>query len=74
MDELQVHNRLAEYRQAVGLSQQQVADAINVSRKTISTIETSRFTPSVLIALQLAEFYQVPVEQLFSLRPFPAAG
>lgn len=71
MDELQVYNRLAEQRQFAGLSQQQLADAINVSRKTISTIETSRFTPSVLIALQLAEFYQIPVEQLFSLQPFP---
>ncbi len=70
MDELQVYNRLAEQRQVAGLSQQQLADAINVSRKPISTIETSRFTPSVFIALQLAEFYQIPVEQLFSLQPF----
>ena len=70
MDELQVYNRLAEQRQAAGLSQQQLADAINVSRKTISTIETCRFTPSVLIALQLAEFFQIPVEQLFSLTAF----
>lgn len=71
MDELQVYNRLAEQRQVAGLSQQQLADAINVSRKTISTIETCRFTPSVLIALQLAEYFQVPVEQLFGLQPFP---
>lgn len=72
MSEANLYNRIAELRAARNLSQQQLADAIGVSRKTISTVETSRFTPSVQIALQLARYFAVPVEQIFSLEPFYA--
>ena len=68
MEEQTLYNRIAELRAARGLSQQQLADAIGVSRKTISTLETGRFTPSVVIALKLAQFFAVPVEQIFSLK------
>ncbi|BDF96267.1 helix-turn-helix transcriptional regulator [Pseudoalteromonas sp. KAN5] len=62
-----MQNHIAEFRKAVGLSQQDLADAINVSRKTISTIETSRFTPSVIIALKIAQHFNTSVERLFIL-------
>lgn len=70
MEAQTLYNRIAELRAARGLSQQQLADAIGVSRKTISTVETSRFTPSVLIALQMARYFEVPVEQIFSFDSF----
>ena len=70
MEEQQLYNRIAELRAAKGLSQQQLADAIGVSRKTISTVETGRFTPSVVIALQMARYFEVPVEQIFSFDGF----
>lgn len=63
----ELDNNLAKFRARKGLSQQELADAIGVSRKTISTVETGRFTPSVIIALKLAAFFDVPVEQLFYL-------
>lgn len=62
-----VYNRIAIERKIHGLSQQQLADAIGVSRKTISTVETRRFTPSVVVALKLAYYFNLPVETLFSL-------
>lgn len=65
MDELS--NSIAVLRAARQLSQTELAEAIGVSRKTISTVETGRFTPSVIIALKLAKFFDVPVEQIFSL-------
>ena len=70
MEERQLHNKIAQLRAAKGLSQQQLADAIGVSRKTISTVETGRFTPSVVIALQMARYFEVPVEQIFSFDGF----
>jgi putative transcriptional regulator len=70
MEEQKLYNRIAELRAARGLSQQQLADAIGVSRKTISTVETGRFTPSVVIALQMARYFEVPVEQIFSFDGF----
>ncbi|RUO20418.1 transcriptional regulator [Aliidiomarina iranensis] len=62
-----VTNNLSLLRGGAGLSQQELADAIGVSRKTISTIETARFMPSVVIALKLAAHFAVPVEQIFQL-------
>ncbi len=66
MDELS--NSIALLRAGRQISQTELAEAIGVSRKTISTVETGRFTPSVVIALKLAQFFEVPVEQVFSLK------
>ncbi|TDF42285.1 transcriptional regulator [Alteromonadaceae bacterium M269] len=60
-------NNIAKLRGKRKISQQELADIINVSRKTISTVETGRFTPSVVIALKLARYFEVPVEKIFEL-------
>ena len=62
-----VQNNIAKFRKDKGLSQQELAGAIAVSRKTISTVETGRFIPSVIIALKIAAHFEVAVEQLFTL-------
>ncbi|HCV05505.1 helix-turn-helix transcriptional regulator [Pseudoalteromonas sp. SSMSWG5] len=62
-----MQNNIAKFRKDKGLSQQELADAIAVSRKTISTVETGRFIPSVIIALKIAAHFEVAVEQLFTL-------
>jgi len=64
-DELQ--NRIRVFRAEHRMSQGELADAIGVSRKTISTIEVGRFVPSTVIALKLARHFGVPVEEIFSL-------
>lgn len=60
-------NNIAKLRSKQKISQQELADAIGVSRKTISTVETGRFTPSVVIALKMARYFEVPVERIFEL-------
>ncbi|WP_462165993.1 helix-turn-helix transcriptional regulator [Pseudoalteromonas sp. GB43] len=62
-----MQNNIAKFRKEKGLSQQELADAITVSRKTISTVETYRFIPSVIIALKIAAHFELSVEQLFTL-------
>ena len=62
-----MQNNIAKFRKDKGLSQQELADAIAVSRKTISTVETGRFIPSVIIALKIAAQFELSVEQLFTL-------
>lgn len=66
----ELDNNIAKLRSRNGLSQQDLADAIGVSRKTISTVETGLFTPSVVIALKIARHFKVPVERVFSLDEF----
>ncbi len=63
----ELDNNIAKLRSKQKISQQELADAIGVSRKTISTVETGRFTPSVVIALKIARYFEVPVEKIFEL-------
>lgn len=60
-------NRLREAREAKGMTQAQLAEAIGVSRKTVNTVENGVFVPSTLIALKLAAALGETVESLFSL-------
>ncbi|AGH42354.1 helix-turn-helix transcriptional regulator [Paraglaciecola psychrophila] len=60
-------NNIAKLQGKLKISQQELADGIGVSRKTISTVETGRFTPSVVIALKLAAYFHVTVESIFSI-------
>lgn len=60
-------NRIRVLRAERRISQADLAEAIEVSRKTISTIEVGRFTPSTVIALKIARYFEVPVEEVFSL-------
>ena len=60
-------NRLRDAREARGWTQAQLAEAIQVSRKTVNTVENGVFTPSTTIALKLAKALGEPVEHLFWL-------
>lgn len=62
-----LNNRIRVYRAEHRMSQTELAEAIGVSRKTISTIEVGRFVPSTVIALKIAGYFKVPVEDIFSL-------
>jgi putative transcriptional regulator len=50
-----------------GISQQELANAVGVTRLTIHSIETGKFNPSVLLALKISRFFGKPVEEIFFL-------
>ena len=58
-------NRLKEFRARFNLTQENLAGLIEVSRQTINAIENSRFNPSLDIAFELAEVFEVSVDELF---------
>jgi putative transcriptional regulator len=58
-------NEVREMRTAMGLSQQQLGEAMDVSRQTINSIEKERYTPSLPLAIALARFFETTVEELF---------
>lgn len=64
----ELDNRIRVFRAEHRMSQGDLAEAIGVSRKTISTIEVGRFIPSTVIALKIARYFGVPVESVFYLR------
>ncbi len=64
-DRLILKNRLKEVRAEQGLSQQQLADTVGVSRNTISSIETGQFNPTAKLALILCIALDKKFEELF---------
>ena len=60
-----MHNEIRDLRTARGLSQQQLGQAMDVSRQTINSIETGRYTPSLPLAIALARYFDKPVEEIF---------
>ncbi len=58
---------LKEHRQRAGLTQMELATQVEVSRKTINTVENGVFVPSTLLALRLAKCLGLSVEELFQL-------
>jgi putative transcriptional regulator len=60
-------NRVRELRARFRISQQELADRIEVSRQTIALIERGDYSPSVVIALKMAQLFKEPVETIFYL-------
>jgi len=63
-----LNNRLREERARRNLTQADLATLVQVSRKTINTVENGVFIPSTVLALKLARVLETPVETLFELR------
>lgn len=67
MDEFTLRNRVRVFRAEHRMTQSDLGEAIGVSRKTVSTIQVGRFTPSTVMALVMARHFDVPVEKVFWL-------
>ena len=63
----ELNNKIKVYRAMRNISQEELAIAIEVTRKTITTIETGKFVPSTIIALKIARYFKVSVEDIFEL-------
>lgn len=60
-----MRNDVRECRVAKGLSQADLAQRLDVSRQTVNSIETDRYTPSLPLAIAIARFFGVTVEEIF---------
>lgn len=69
-----VHQRIAMLRAERGITRRELADGVGVHYQTIGYLERGEFSPSLHLALSIAAFFEVPVEVVFSLAPFPRLG
>ena len=65
--EASVVNRIEKLRLAKGISRQQLADAVGVHYQTVGYIERGEYSPSLVLALQIAKVLSTPVEKIFKL-------
>lgn len=69
-----MHNRIAMLRAERGTSRRELADALGVHYQTIGYLERGEYSPSLELALRLAEHFDVAVEVVFSLVPVQRLG
>lgn len=62
-----VNNTVITLRQKRGVTQQELADSVGVTRQTVIAIEKGNYAPSVALALLIAKYFNVSVEDVFSL-------
>ncbi len=62
-----IKNEVNSYRVKKGMTQEELAEKIGVTRQTIIAIEKGNYTPSVSLALKLSETFSVSVEKLFNI-------
>jgi putative transcriptional regulator len=68
-----IYTNLATVLWQRGITREQLAHALNVKPQTIGYIELGRYVPDLLLALRISDFLRVPVNELFSLHPFPSS-
>ena len=66
-----VANRVKDLRNARGWTQEQLAQAVGVSRQSINSIERNRYVPSLELALILARVFACPTDEIFQLESQP---
>lgn len=58
-------NRLEEIRKSRGMKQEELAEALSVSRQTIGSLENGRYNPSIILAFKIAWYFDLSIEDIF---------
>jgi putative transcriptional regulator len=69
MSEVKIYNRLAVLRAERGMSRLALANALGVNYQTIGYLERGEYNPSLELAFRASEFFDLPIEAIFSLKP-----
>lgn len=60
-----MENRIKEYRKKIGLTQEELANEVDVTRQTVISLENGKYIASLQLAFKLARFFKVSIEELF---------
>lgn len=64
---MEIENQIKKFRNQKDITQADLASEVGVSRQTINAIETGKYDPSLELALKIADYFEIKVEELFSL-------
>lgn len=67
MNDCELRNQIKVQRAIKNITQDELAVKIGVTRKTINTIENGKYVPSTILAIRLANYFEIKVEELFKL-------
>lgn len=58
-------NRLEEIRKQRGITQEELAKILEVSRQTVGSLENGRYNPSIILAFKIARYFEMTIEDIF---------
>ncbi|MFU0513221.1 helix-turn-helix transcriptional regulator [Gardnerella greenwoodii] len=58
-------NRLEQIRKEKGITQEELADELEVSRQTVGSLENGRYNPSIILAYKIAKYFDLTIEEIF---------
>jgi putative transcriptional regulator len=61
-----MNNRVRELRTALGWSQADLGERLDVSRQTVNAVETGKYDPSLPLAFKIAKLFDLPIESIFT--------
>ena len=67
-----MRNRLEEIRKRQGWTQEELAERLSVTRQTISSLESGRYNPSILLAFRVARLFKLSIEEIFIYEEEPS--
>lgn len=67
---MKLHNRIAVLRAERNLSRYDLADALDINFQTVGYLERGDFNPSLELAFKISEYFGLPIEAIFSRKPF----
>ncbi len=65
---MRVNNNIQKLRTKAELTQEELAESVGVTRQTVIALEKGDYTPSVLLALKISNFFKKPVDKVFSIK------
>lgn len=72
MKSRKIYNRIAVLRRDRNASRKELADSIGVNFQTVGYLEREEYNPSLDLAFKISEYFNLPVEVVFSTSPFPS--
>lgn len=60
-----MQTKIQEFRKAIKVTQNELADAVNVTRQTIISLESGKYRASLVLAHKIAQFFHVTIEEIF---------
>jgi len=63
-----IQNKVHELRGGREITQEELANAVGVTRQTIIAIEKGNYIPSVLLAIKIADFFKLPIRDIFNIQ------
>ena len=71
MKSRKIYNRISVFREERNISRKELAEKIGINFQTVGYLERGEYNPSLDLAFKISEFFELPIDFIFSIKPFP---